>query len=73
MWSTPAIGIWPIITTFILLLLSLFNFPDQLKLLYIQDSIVKTHKYFGEDLKSSYQTIFRANQMTVSTGNATLC
>ena len=73
MWSTPAIGIWPIITTFILLLLSLFNFPDQLKLLYIQDSIVKTHKYSGEDLKSSYQPIFRANQMTVSTGNATLC
>ena len=37
------IGIWSIITTFISLLLSLFHFPDELKLLYIQNSIVKTH------------------------------
>ena len=62
MRSTSVIGIWSIITTFILLLLSLFHFPDQLKLLYIQNSIVKTQKYFDEDSKSSYQPISRDNQ-----------
>ena len=62
MWSSSLIGIWSIITTFILLLLSLFYFPDHLNLLYIQNSIVKSHKYFVEDSKSSYQPIFRDNQ-----------